>query len=215
MVLDYSPHSGYSLKYQTFQLQKRLLRPQNKVLQWCMWQETVVINWNGELLTVQKGKKVTARITKYWNRYSHEAVASQDSSRQNPKRAGLNSTLTPCSAQSWTRWSPEILYNWNYFDLPGHPKVHVFFCLYPLNEIKIRIKHHSKNLFYESSRIWFKHKIKMHSILVFICQEVINMQSRIYKRLSKTSFFLSKQLKKMIFVINQQIFLQILLTVPC
>lgn len=84
-----------------------------------------------------------------------------------------------------------------------------------LNEIKIRIKHHSKNLFYESSRIWFKHKIKMHSILVFICQEVINMQSRIYKRLSKTSFFLSKQLKKMIFVINQQIFLQILLTVPC
>lgn len=34
---------------------------------------------------IQGQKKTPARTIKYWNRYSREAVASQDSSRQNPK----------------------------------------------------------------------------------------------------------------------------------
>lgn len=82
------------------------------------------------------------------------------------------------------------------FVLPGYPNVRVFFFLYPLNEIKIRVNYHSKNLFYESGRIWFKHKIKMHSIFVFICQ-VFNMQSRIYKTLLQRQVFSSaNNLKK-------------------
>lgn len=78
----------------------------------------------------------------------------------------------------WVYFWPE------WFLSPGYPNVIFFFSLHFLNEIKI---YHSKNLFYGGGRIQSTHRIKMHSMFVFICQEVTNMQSTIYKNLSKTS----------------------------
>lgn len=109
-------------------------------------------------------------------------MASQDSSRQNPKWFGseLNGAFVAHKAGLDDILS--LLLTWM-ISVTWLPKCYFFFFLHSLNEIKI---HHSKNLFYGGGRIQSTHRIKMHSMFVFICQEVTNMQSTIYKNLTKT-----------------------------
>lgn len=99
---------------------------------------------------------------------------------------GPNSTWSLCCTRSWAIWSSEITSDLNDFCYLDTQML-FFFSLHSLNEIKITIQQHSKNLFYRGGRIQSTHRIKMHSMFVFICQEVTNMQSTIYKNLSKTS----------------------------
>jgi len=110
--------------------------------------------------------------------------------------------LSLCCAQSWTN-SSETTSHLNDCYYPTSQKLIFFSSSFPLNEIGVITKNHGKNLFYKSCRIWSEHGIKMHSM--FICQEVTNMQSTIYKKLSQRQVFFRKQ----------QIYLPVLLTVPC
>lgn len=61
------------------------------------------------------------------------------------------------------------------------------------NEIKDKIP---QKTLYESGRIWFKHKIKMHSIFAFIYQEAINMKSKICNLLQRQVFSSANILKQ-------------------
>lgn len=157
MVSDYSPHSGLSMKYQTFNSRRGYLHHRIRFFYVYAAGHCNKLKW--ELLTSHK--KTPTQQQNQTNRKKNK-VSNKNiigiSKRLLHLKAQVDKILsevvwTLCwhyqssglVPQSWNTWSPEIIYNWN-IDSLGYPNIHVFFSLHPLNEGKIRIKYHCKNL---------------------------------------------------------------------